>query len=169
LNEEEAAQLYNEASTGINQDTACFGNTVLLEWERASPSLSMTTPLPVGASQYRKKWCLIIVLTGSQGSTSGCPRRGCSETTPCPLPKQAKFKNFHKKHAPFEREYKWNSQMAQKGQSWRWHEEHSLNYTVVFGFVACCVCSKTFGIGPCEHSWGNVKKYQDRKEIASKW
>jgi hypothetical protein len=40
--------------------------------------------------------------------------------------------------------------MAQSGHS-------SLNYTVVFGFVACRVCSKTLGIGSCEHSWGDLK------------
>jgi hypothetical protein len=53
--------------------------------------------------------------------------------------------------------------MVQKGQSWRWHKEHSLNYTVVLGFVACRVCSKTLGIGPCERSWGDFKNIKTGK------
>lgn len=73
------------------------------------------------------------------------------------------FKSFRKKQAPFDKEYRWNSAMTLKGESYRWHEEYSLPYTIVLGFVAARVCSKLLGIGPCERSWGDVKNIKTGK------
>lgn len=75
----------------------------------------------------------------------------------------SRFKSFRKKQAPFDKEYRWNSAMTLKGESYRWHEEYSLPYTIVLGFVAARVCSKLLGIGPCERSWGDVKNIKTGK------
>ena len=73
------------------------------------------------------------------------------------------FKAFQKKQPPFHLAYRWNSQDARMGKSWLWHEQHSLPYTYVLGYVACRVTSKTLGIGPCERSWGDVKNIKTGK------
>ena len=138
-----------------------------LSGKSTRPSLSMTTLLLVGAPLYPKKH-LTIALPGSQGRTRML-LNGLFRNYTVPLAQTSILTSLTPKmpllnsYAPFDREYKWNTQMVQKGQSWRWHEEHSLNYTVVLGFVACRVCSKTLGIGPCERSWGNVKNIKTEK------
>lgn len=73
------------------------------------------------------------------------------------------LKCFRNKLKPFDKAYKWNATSALKGKSHEWHETHSLPYTVVLGFVACRVCSKPLGIGPCERSWGGVKDIKTGK------
>ena len=50
----------------------------------------------------------------------------------------------------------WLCEYAQKGESYKWHQEFSFKEDQFFGFVACRVTSKTLGIGSCERSWGKV-------------
>lgn len=79
------------------------------------------------------------------------------------------FKDFHNKTGPWRKE-RWNSPDARMGKSYSWHEKYSLPYTKVFGFVACRVCSKILGIGPCERVWGDTKsiKAGKRKHLGGK-
>ncbi len=35
----------------------------------------------------------------------------------------------------------------------------------MLGFVACCVTSKTLGIGPCEQNWAAVKNIKTGKRV----
>lgn len=44
-------------------------------------------------------------------------------------------------------------------------EKHSLPYTCVFAFVACCATSKSLGIGPCEQNWTAVKSIKTGKRV----
>jgi hypothetical protein len=178
LDEEETAELYNEASSGIDRATASFGNNVLLEWENRKAKLEHDCSIA--------GWCLSVqkdVFDDCSARFTGMHKDALERVvrklhrSPCPNKHPnltdtedaivefffAKYKTFRKKHHPFDREYKWNTKMAQSGQSWRWYEEHSLEYTVVFGFVACRVCSKTLGIGPCKRSWGGVKNIKTGK------
>ena len=67
------------------------------------------------------------------------------------------FAAFQKQQPPFHLAYRWNSSYAQKGKSWLWHEQYSLPYTFVLGFVGCRTTSKGGGIGACERNWGDVK------------
>ena len=64
---------------------------------------------------------------------------------------------FSKKQEPFHHNARWNSPFITQGQSWLWHEQYSLPYTRVLGFVACRVTSKVLGIGAAERSWGALK------------
>ncbi len=92
--------------------------------------------------------------------------------SPCPNPnKKAKsysskqlihqfwkeFYAFLKKEEPIHVVARWNSPYITEGQSWLWHEQYSLPYTEVLGFVAVRVTSKTAGIGSTERDWGKVK------------
>ncbi len=67
------------------------------------------------------------------------------------------YNAFSKKLTPFHVKARWNSPYVTKGQSWLWHEQYSLPYTKVLGFVACRVTSKVLGIGAAERSWGKLK------------
>ena len=66
--------------------------------------------------------------------------------------------------APIDKAHRWNATTALKGNSHEWHEQYSLHYTVVLGFVACRVCSKPLGNGACERSWGDVKSVKSGKK-----
>ena len=55
----------------------------------------------------------------------------------------------------------WASCDCVSGKSYLGHEKYSLPYTVVLGFVGCCVTSKLCRIGPAERSWGGVQKIKD--------
>ena len=73
------------------------------------------------------------------------------------------FKDFQQKTGPFGKEDRWLTSTALRGSSHIWHELYSLPYTGVLGFVACRVCLKSLGIGPCERSWGDVKSIKSGK------
>ena len=44
-----------------------------------------------------------------------------------------------------------------------WHQQYSLPFTKVIGFVACRVISKVLGIGSAESHWGDVKTIKSSK------
>ena len=70
-----------------------------------------------------------------------------------------KYKDFNNKNDPFDsNEFIWNSKDISYGNSNLWNQKYSLTSTKVFGFVACRVTSKSFGIWSAESSWGDVKR-----------
>jgi len=71
------------------------------------------------------------------------------------------FKAFQNCTQPYHDTSCWASSDCLSGKSYFWHEKYSLPYTVVLGFVGCCVTSKLCGIGPAERSWGGVKQIKD--------
>ena len=73
------------------------------------------------------------------------------------------FKYFQHKTGPFDKEARWLTNTALVGKSHVWNELYSLPYTGVLGFIACRVCSKPLGIGPCERIWGDVKNIKTGK------
>ena len=91
------------------------------------------------------------------------------------------FKAFQNKAEPFYQPARWSTADVLNGQSHIWHENYSLPYTKVLGYVACRLTSKPCGIGPAERCWSAVKLdtpliisdvyyVRDwRTEIASAW
>jgi len=55
------------------------------------------------------------------------------------------------------RKHIWNSSNLCDGRVHIWHQQNSLPFTNVLGYVACRVTSKILGIGAAERSWGDVK------------
>ena len=55
----------------------------------------------------------------------------------------------------------WASSDCANGKSYLWHKKFSLPYTLVLGYVGCCVTSKLCGIGPAKRSSGGVKQIKD--------
>ena len=49
------------------------------------------------------------------------------------------------------------------GKSHVLHDFYSLPYMGNLGFISCILYSKHLGIGPCERSWGDVKKIKTGK------
>jgi hypothetical protein len=67
------------------------------------------------------------------------------------------FKAFQNCTQPYHDMSRWASSDCVSGKSYLWHENFSLPYTVVLGYVGCCVTSKLCEIGPAKRSWGGVK------------
>ena len=71
-------------------------------------------------------------------------------------------------------EFIWKSKDISDGNSHLWHQQYSLPFTKVLGFVACRVTSKVLGIGAAESSWGDFKKikygkiYAIRSDVSEK-
>ena len=74
------------------------------------------------------------------------------------------YKNFDRRLGHYGEEGRWKSAWVRQGKSHLWHEQHSLPYTKVLGFVACRVTSKCLGIGAAERAWGAVKEIKSGKK-----
>ena len=167
-----------EDATGIDRATASFGDICRLEWDKRKGRLEH--PYSIAG------WALSVmpdVYADCVNRFTGHHRDAVEEVVrrlhrpPCPnkhpeLPTDPdqiveiffeELKAFQNKFPPFDKAHRWNAMSALKGKSHEWHEQNSLPYTIVLGFVACRVCSKTLGIGPCERAWGDVKNIKTGK------
>jgi hypothetical protein len=55
----------------------------------------------------------------------------------------------------YSRSHLWKNPKAVEAH--HWHKMYSAPLTTVFGYVACCVTSKTLGCGGAERNWGTYK------------
>jgi hypothetical protein len=63
----------------------------------------------------------------------------------------------------YSRGWIWKSDEIKRGNCHRWHKLYSVPFTMVFGIVACRVCSKPLGCGNAERNWGNFKHLKSGK------
>jgi hypothetical protein len=70
---------------------------------------------------------------------------------------------------PYHSMSRWASSDCVSGKSYLWHEKYFLPYTVVLGYVGCCVTSKQCGIGPVGRSAGRSEANQGWSSISSRW
>ena len=73
------------------------------------------------------------------------------------------YKLFERKLQHYAESWRWKSNWVRQGKSHLWHEQHSLEYTKVLGFVACRRTSDGTGIGEAERAWGAVKEIKSGK------
>ena len=72
------------------------------------------------------------------------------------------FADFKNKRGVFARGYIWAAPNIDTRPD-VWHHYYSYTETEVLGKLACIVCSKLLGSGPCERAWGDYKHQTDGK------
>ncbi len=68
------------------------------------------------------------------------------------------YGQFSGRHGVFAKPYIWASHLLTGDHTHYWHQQHSLPFTEVLGFVACRVTSKSLGIGVAERAWKSCKR-----------
>ena len=69
---------------------------------------------------------------------------------------------FLGKRGPYAQKYIWYAPEIETRPD-VWHRNYSLTETEVLGKLACIVCSKLLGSGPCERAHGDYKHQKDGK------
>ena len=75
---------------------------------------------------------------------------------------------FNNKSDPFDiNEFIWSNKDIRDGNIHIWHQNYYLPFTRMLGYVVCRVTPKILGIGPEQHSWGDVKTIKSEKRLAT--